>query len=156
MLRYGIYRYAWNDEVSVVKKSPSDADRHVGMRIRLRRVSIGMSQERLGDILGLTFQQVQKYEKGTNRVGAGRLVDIAGALGVSVGYFFEGYAKATPSNSLHDDLQPLISTHDGLALARAFARIGDTAVRKKLVAMVASVADALPMPETPETARQKA
>jgi transcriptional regulator with XRE-family HTH domain len=79
----------------LVKKSPSDADRHIGRRIRLRRISIGMSQERLGELLGLTFQQVQKYEKGMNRVGAGRLVDVAGALGVPVSYFFEGYVKAT-------------------------------------------------------------
>ncbi|HZH52993.1 MAG TPA: helix-turn-helix transcriptional regulator [Microvirga sp.] len=126
-----------------MKKSPSDADRHIGMRIRVRRISIGMSQERLGDILGLTFQQIQKYEKGMNRVGAGRLVDIAAALGVSVGYFFEGYAKAGASDGPGDDLQPPIGTLNSLAMARAFARIGDPAMRKKLVAMVESIADAL-------------
>ncbi len=127
-----------------MKKSPNDADRHIGIRIRLRRVSIGMSQERLGDILGLTFQQVQKYEKGMNRVGAGRLVDIAQALEVPVGYFFEGYVKAPSQGSPGDGLEPLISTPDGFALARAFARIEDATVRKRLVAVVESVADALP------------
>jgi transcriptional regulator with XRE-family HTH domain len=131
-----------------VKKSPTDADKHIGLRIRLRRISIGMSQERLGEILGLTFQQIQKYEKGMNRVGAGRLVEVAEALGVTVGYFFEGYVKAGASDSPGDDIQPLISTPDSLAMARAFARISDLAVRKKLVAMVESVADALPAADT--------
>jgi transcriptional regulator with XRE-family HTH domain len=130
--------------VKAVKKSPSEADRHIGRRIRLRRILIGMSQERLGELLGLTFQQVQKYERGMNRVGAGRLVDVAGALGVPVGYFFEGYGATSPDNP-GDGLQPLISTPDGLALARAFARIEDSTVRKKLVAVVESVADALPV-----------
>jgi transcriptional regulator with XRE-family HTH domain len=144
MLQNCHYRYAWYDEVKLVKKSPSDADRHIGRRIRLRRISIGMSQERLGELLGLTFQQVQKYEKGMNRVGAGRLVDVAQALGVPVGYFFEGYVKETSPDSPGDSLQPLISTPDGLALARAFARIDDSTVRKRLVAVVESMADALP------------
>ncbi len=127
-----------------MKKSPSDADRHVGMRIRLRRISIGMSQERLGELLGLTFQQVQKYEKGMNRVGAGRLVDVAAALGVNVGYFFEGYVKPGAGDSPGDDVEAIVSTPEGLALTRAFARIGEPAVRKRIVAMVEAVADALP------------
>jgi transcriptional regulator with XRE-family HTH domain len=135
-----------------VKKSPTDADKHIGLRIRLRRISIGMSQERLGEILGLTFQQVQKYEKGMNRVGAGRLVEVAEALGVTVGYFFEGYVKVGAGDSPGDDIQPLISTPDSLAMARAFARISDLTVRKKLVAMVEAVADALP---TDNTAHRK-
>src|SRR3954468_15383406 len=74
----------------VAKKPPNPIDRHVGSRVRMRRMMIGMSQERLGDALGLTFQQVQKYEKGTNRIGASRLQQIAEILQVPVSYFFEG------------------------------------------------------------------
>lgn len=73
-----------------MKKSPNDADRHIGSQIKARRNAIGMSQEKLGEMLGLTFQQVQKYEKGMNRVGAGRLLDIGTILQVPVTYFYEG------------------------------------------------------------------
>ena len=72
-----------------MKKLPNPIDKHVGSRVRMRRVLIGMSQERLGSALGLTFQQVQKYEKGTNRIGASRLQQIAGVLNVAAAYFFE-------------------------------------------------------------------
>ena len=76
------------------KKSPSPVDRHVGSRVRMRRMLIGMSQEKLGEMLGLTFQQVQKYEKGTNRIGASRLQQIAGILGVPVALLVRGRAEA--------------------------------------------------------------
>ncbi len=72
----------------IAKKAPNPTDKHVGARVRMRRMMLSMSQEKLGDALGLTFQQVQKYEKGANRVGASRLAAIAKALGVSIGYFF--------------------------------------------------------------------
>src|SRR3954471_8755620 len=71
------------------KKKANPVDAHVGHRVRLRRMLIGMSQERLGELLGLTFQQVQKYEKGINRIGAGRLFEVAGILGVPIGFFYE-------------------------------------------------------------------
>src|SRR5215207_2318486 len=74
----------------MIKKAPNPIDKHVGSRVRMRRVLIGMSQEKLGEALGLTFQQVQKYEKGTNRIGASRLQQISTILGVSVAFFFEG------------------------------------------------------------------
>ena len=75
--------------MSSLPKSPTDADRFIGNRIRARRMLIGMSQERLGEILGVTFQQVQKYEKGVNRIGAGRLQDIAEAHGVPITYSYD-------------------------------------------------------------------
>ena len=73
-----------------MKKAPNPIDRHVGSRVRMRRMMLGMSQEKLGDALGLTFQQVQKYEKGTNRIGASRLQQISNSLQVPVSFFFDG------------------------------------------------------------------
>src|SRR5918999_1894609 len=80
------------------KKAPNPIDKHVGSRVRMRRMMLNMSQEKLGDALGLTFQQVQKYEKGTNRIGASRLQQIANILQVPVGFFFEG-APSLPSQT---------------------------------------------------------
>ena len=74
----------------MTKKTPNPIDKHVGSRVRMRRMMVGMSQEKLGDALGLTFQQVQKYEKGTNRIGASRLQQISHILQVPVAFFFEG------------------------------------------------------------------
>ena len=74
----------------MAKKAPNPTDKHVGSRVRMRRMMLGMSQEKLGDALGLTFQQVQKYEKGTNRIGASRLQQISHILQVPVAFFFEG------------------------------------------------------------------
>src|SRR6201988_3669252 len=74
----------------MAKKAPNPIDRHVGSRVRMRRMMLGMSQEKLGDALGLTFQQVQKYEKGANRIGASRLQQISQILQVPVSFFFEG------------------------------------------------------------------
>jgi len=74
----------------MAKKAPNPIDRHVGSRVRMRRMMLSMSQEKLGDALGLTFQQIQKYEKGTNRIGASRLQQIAHILQVTVSFFFDG------------------------------------------------------------------
>ena len=79
----------------MAKKAPNPIDRHVGSRVRMRRMMLSMSQEKLGDALGLTFQQVQKYEKGTNRIGASRLQQIAHILQVPVSFFFEGAPHAS-------------------------------------------------------------
>ena len=79
----------------MAKKAPNPIDKHVGSRVRMRRMMLGMSQEKLGDALGLTFQQVQKYEKGTNRIGASRLQHIASILGVTISFFFEGLPSET-------------------------------------------------------------
>ena len=82
----------------LAKKAPNPTDKHVGSRVRMRRMMLGMSQEKLGDALGLTFQQVQKYEKGTNRIGASRLQQISHILQVPVSFFFEGAPSAYPSS----------------------------------------------------------
>src|SRR3977135_1506695 len=81
--------------IIMVKKAPNPVDRHVGSRVRMRRMMLSMSQEKLGDALGLTFQQVQKYEKGTNRIGDSRLQQIANTLQVTVAFFFEGAPDLT-------------------------------------------------------------
>src|SRR2546423_11250523 len=81
---------------AMAKKAPNPIDKHVGSRVRMRRMMLGMSQEKLGDSLGLTFQQVQKYEKGTNRIGASRLQQISQILQVPVAFFFEGAPSIHP------------------------------------------------------------
>lgn len=129
------------------KKKPNPIDIHVGSRIRLRRTMLGMSQEKLGDSLGITFQQIQKYEKGTNRVGASRLQNISGILNVPVSFFFEdapgetaggasGMAEASSSNYVVD----FLSSSEGLQLNRAFVKINDPKVRRKLVDLVKALA----------------
>jgi transcriptional regulator with XRE-family HTH domain len=128
-------------------KSPNPVDRHVGARVRSRRILVGMSQEKLGTSLGLTFQQVQKYEKGTNRIGASRLQNIAKTLSVPVSYFFEGapvegvgtgFADSEQTNYVAD----ILSTPEGISLAKAFMRITDPRVRRKIVELVTMMADA--------------
>jgi len=116
----------------VAKKPPNPIDVHVGSRVRARRQVLGMSQEKLGNALGLTFQQVQKYEKGTNRVGASRLQHLARILQVSIGHFFEGApgqlkAKGNaPSSAFVSDF---VTSTEGLTLAKAFTQIKDAKVR---------------------------
>ena len=128
------------------KKSPNPIDIHVGSRVRLRRMMLGMSQEKLGDQLGITFQQIQKYEKGTNRIGASRLQHIATVLSVPVAFFFED-APGTPEEaaSLGEGkpasyVVDFLSSSEGLSLNKAFIRIKDPKVRKKVVELVKAVA----------------
>ncbi|NJO54856.1 MAG: helix-turn-helix transcriptional regulator [Bacteroidales bacterium] len=134
-------------------KSPNPVDKHVGARVRMRRMMIGMSQERLGDSLGITFQQVQKYEKGTNRVGASRLQQISKSLGVPVSFFFEGAPDLDgPELGFSESASPpyvseFLSTAEGLSLTRAFTRIRDARVRRRIVELVETLAE-LPA-ETP-------
>ncbi|MCO5147785.1 MAG: helix-turn-helix domain-containing protein [Aquamicrobium sp.] len=128
------------------KKKPNPIDVHVGGRIRLRRNMVGMSQEKLGEHLGITFQQIQKYEKGTNRVGASRLQAIASFLEVPVSYFFEGAPGEGPSEGFAEDSQTafvvdFLSSTEGLLLNRAFARIGDPKVRRRIIDLVRTLAD---------------
>jgi transcriptional regulator with XRE-family HTH domain len=130
----------------MVKKVPNPTDKHVGSRVRMRRMMLGMSQEKLGDALSLTFQQVQKYEKGTNRIGASRLQQISNILQVPVSFFFEGAPDAVgaisglgeaPSPTYVSDF---LATSDGLALTRAFMRIDDAKLRRKIVDLVEQIA----------------
>ena len=122
-------------------------DVHVGARVRLRRMLLGMSQEKLGEHLGLTFQQVQKYEKGVNRIGASRLFDLARVLGVPVQFFYDEAPLATGAMSSGFAEQPgesyvveFLATREGLELNKAFARITDHRVRRSIVELVRSLA----------------
>ena len=135
----------------MAKKQPSSVDAHVGSRVRLRRMLIGMSQEKLGELLGLTFQQVQKYEKGANRIGASRLYDISSILGVPVSYFFDDLqgehgvkARANGNGAATDvDAGPymmeFVSSAEGFQLVRAFTKITDPRVRKRMLELVKSL-----------------
>jgi len=130
------------------KKKPNPIDIHVGSRVRLRRTMLSLSQEKLGDSLGITFQQIQKYEKGANRIGASRLQQIARVLNTPVAFFFEdapgmqsdsggGFAESESANYVVD----FLSSTEGLQLNRAFVKINDPQVRKKIVDLVKSLAD---------------
>jgi transcriptional regulator with XRE-family HTH domain len=130
------------------KKKPNPIDIHVGGRIRLRRNMLGMSQEKLGESLGITFQQIQKYEKGTNRVGASRLQAISTILNVPVSFFFEdapGSAAGTPGVAEESDASYVVdflNSTEGLQLNRAFVKISDPKVRRRIVDLVKSLAEA--------------
>jgi transcriptional regulator with XRE-family HTH domain len=132
----------------VPKKQASPIDVQVGNRVRMRRMLIGMSQERLGELLGLTFQQVQKYEKGVNRIGAGRLFEIANILGMPIQDFFEGLSPLLPIEA-NGASQPaeappvmdLLSTPEGMQLGLAFVRIKDPRARKRILDLVKGTAD---------------
>ena len=132
----------------MAKKTPNPIDKHVGSRVRMRRMMLSMSQEKLGDSLGLTFQQVQKYEKGTNRIGASRLQQISRILQVPPAFFFEGAPQlvdsgmtdpleAAPSPTYVSDF---LATSDGLSLTKAFMRISDPKLRRRIVDLVQQIA----------------
>jgi transcriptional regulator with XRE-family HTH domain len=136
---------------------PSPIDVHVGSRVRLRRTLLGMSQEKLGEALGLTFQQVQKYERGVNRIGASRLFDLARVLDVPVSFFFDdmpdamganpavggrrsgGYGLSEAQEGFDDDT---LHRRETLELVRAYYRITDPAVRKRVFDLIKSLAPA--------------
>jgi transcriptional regulator with XRE-family HTH domain len=125
-------------------KSPNLTDKHVGKRVRMRRKMLSMSQTNLGRALGLTFQQVQKYEKGTNRIGAGRLQQMAHALLVPVSFFFEDPLRPNGGSSARQTYSPdyvadFLTTTDGLALTQAFMRIKDPRVRRGIVKLVEEI-----------------
>jgi len=136
----------------MTSKNPNPIDVHVGNRVRMRRMLIGMSQERLGKELGLTFQQVQKYEKGTNRISASRLYRMAQILGVPVQYFFEDLPQSVASGEQaegfaeargdHAMIMDFLNSSEGLQLNRHFAAIKDPAVRRAVVDLVRSLARA--------------
>jgi transcriptional regulator with XRE-family HTH domain len=133
----------------VSKKSPNPIDKHVGSRVRMRRVLIGMSQERLGEALGLTFQQVQKYEKGTNRIGASRLQQISNILGMPVEFFFDGAPAHESSPAGGPGLREpadtpyvadFLASNEGVQLNRAFLRIREPKLRRRVVDLVNAIA----------------
>lgn len=124
------------------KKKPNPIDVHVGSRIRLRRNMLGMSQEKLGESLGITFQQIQKYEKGTNRVGASRLQAIASIMNTPVSFFFEGAPgqNGEPAQGLAEEgtayVADFLNSSEGVQLNRAFVKISDPKVRRKVLDLV--------------------
>jgi transcriptional regulator with XRE-family HTH domain len=133
----------------MAKKSPNPVDRYVGARVRMRRMMLNMSQEKLGDALDLTFQQVQKYEKGANRIGASRLQHIAHIFQVPVSFFFEG-APSIPGHhappGMAESPSPayvseFLATSDGLSLTKAFMRIKSAKLRRRIVDLVEEISD---------------
>jgi transcriptional regulator with XRE-family HTH domain len=132
---------------------PSPIDVHVGARIRLRRTLLGMSQERLGEALGLTFQQVQKYERGVNRVGASRLFDLSRVLDVPISFFFDdmpeslagsfggqaGRRSGTFTDSQEGFGDDTLNRRETLELVRAYYRITDPAIRKRVFDLIKSM-----------------
>jgi transcriptional regulator with XRE-family HTH domain len=126
-------------------KSPNPIDRHVGARVKMRRVLLGMSQEKLGEALGITFQQVQKYEKGTNRIGASRLQLAAKILGVPVNFFFEGGGTIEETPGFADAQEPIYVEDatggtDGQRLMAAFLRIRQPELRRRVLELVETMA----------------
>lgn len=136
----------------MARKEPNPIDVHVGSRVRLRRLLVGMSQEKLGEQLGLTFQQVQKYEKGTNRIGASRLYEVSRILNVPVQYFYEEMAEGDAPARAGDmafaegDGTPFVmdfvSSSEGLQLNRAFFDIKDPTVRRSVIDLLKNLAKA--------------
>ena len=132
-------------------RRPNPVDIHVGGRVRFRRMLLGMSQEKLGERLGLTFQQVQKYEKGVNRIGASRLFDLSQVLQVPIQFFYEEApgtldqpagerGPGMADRSAESYIVEFLNTRDGLELNRAFVRIQDAKVRRAIVELVRSLA----------------
>jgi transcriptional regulator with XRE-family HTH domain len=128
-------------------KAPNPVDKYVGSRVRMRRIMLGMSQEKLGEALGLTFQQVQKYEKGTNRVGASRLQQISEILQVPVSFLFDGGPSGIANSENFGEgsspsyISDFLATSEGLALTRAFTRIPDSKLRRSIVELVEQIAE---------------
>ncbi|PHR93819.1 MAG: transcriptional regulator [Robiginitomaculum sp.] len=126
-------------------RSPNPVDIHVGTRVRLRRQLLKMSQEKLGDQLGVTFQQVQKYERGTNRVGASRLWRMSQVLDVPVSFFYDGLGEGAPTAEFaENDQTPIvydfINSTDGVSLAMAVSKIKNKAVRRQILELARSLA----------------
>ena len=132
-----------------VSRSPNPIDVHVGRRVRQRRKAMGVTQERLADDLGLTFQQVQKYERGANRVSASKLYEIAVALQTSTEYFFEGLADPSSLKEGGGDAEPVsekyvnafLMSSEGLELAELFSRLKNPRLRKRIVELVRSMVE---------------
>lgn len=130
-----------------MSKTPNPIDVHVGGRVRFRRMMLGVSQEKLGEKLGLTFQQIQKYEKGANRIGASRLYRIAQVLGVSVDFFFQdlpedlrdGVGDSNPKPE-SDPMMGFLGSVEGLQLNAAYASIEDQDVRRRVLDLIKALA----------------
>jgi transcriptional regulator with XRE-family HTH domain len=137
------------EEETTSSKRANAVDAQIGNRVRLRRMLVGMSQERLGELLKVTFQQIQKYERGTNRISASRLFQVSKVLGVTIDYFYDALQVAdgiveTPGFAEHTseegEMLTFLSTREGIELNRAFQRITDPAKRRAVVELVRTMA----------------
>jgi transcriptional regulator with XRE-family HTH domain len=131
-------------------RGPNPIDRHVGLRIRMRRKELGVSQERLAEAIGLTFQQVQKYERAANRVSASKLYEVARALQTSVAYFYEGLGEAyelSRGGEVNDAVQDFLLTAEGMELAALFPKIPRHRLRRKVLELVRAMAEHAEAPE---------
>jgi len=154
MVESSVSILADNDEIyETAGRKPNPVDIHVGSRVRYRRMIIGMSQEKLGEKMNLTFQQIQKYEKGTNRIGASRLFQLSKILEVPVGYFFEdAFSHGTPAGANHGLHEPeqegflldFLNSREGLELNKAFAKIQDPKVRRRVIDLVRALSEEKP------------
>lgn len=129
------------------KKSHNPIDKHVGARVRMRRMMVGLSQEKLGDKLGITFQQIQKYEKGTNRISASKLQQIATILGTPIQFFFAGAptldaTQATQEVAGMSQVLAFESSQGGLAIMAAYNRAPDEAIKRSIVSVVEKISAA--------------
>jgi transcriptional regulator with XRE-family HTH domain len=127
-------------------KTPSPVDLHVGARVRMRRKFLNMSQEGLADAINLTFQQVQKYERGTNRISSSKLYEIARTLGAPIGYFFEGLGELDEQSGFSESeseqfVHGFLMTTEGIELAEAFPRIKNSKLRRKILDLVRALAE---------------
>jgi transcriptional regulator with XRE-family HTH domain len=139
------------DKSETLERSPNPVDRHVGLRIRMRRKELGISQERLAESIGLTFQQVQKYERAANRVSASKLWEMSRALSTNISYFYEGLGDGLAvlgSNLPRETLHDFLLTPEGMELATVFPKIAKGRVRRKVLELVRAMAGEADAPET--------
>lgn len=133
--------------VQIAGKRAAPVDSYVGGRVRMRRKMLGMSQQSLGEAIGITFQQIQKYEKGTNRIGASRLQQISETLKVPVAYFFDGWPgdnREMPTKAERSELSDItefMASSDGIALIQAFVRIKNASLRRHLMQLTVGIAN---------------
>jgi transcriptional regulator with XRE-family HTH domain len=123
-----------------IDPAPNPVDRHVGLRIRLRRRELGLSQERLASAIGLTFQQVQKYERAANRVSASKLWEMSRVLSAPISYFYGGLDDTETAGVARDEVQEFLLTPEGVELASSYLRIPRGQVRRKILELVRAVA----------------
>ena len=133
------------DKLVELDRGPNPVDRHVGLRIRMRRKELGISQERLAEAVGLTFQQIQKYERAANRVSASKLWEISQALHTNIAYFYEGLAEMGADHLPRESMQDFLLTPEGLELAATFPRVASVRLRRKVLELVRALV------EDPET-----
>jgi len=132
------------DKLEEPERGPNPVDRHVGLRIRMRRKELGISQERLAESIGLTFQQVQKYERAANRVSASKLWEMSRALSTSIGYFYDGLGEGVEppgSNLPREAMQDFLMTPEGIELAAVFPKVPRGRLRRKILDLIRAMAE---------------